>query len=79
MLPVAPWIHRTFIFDFPVSMYPNLVERIRGGSARLEDAVNQLSSHALTRRREDAWSIQEHVGHLWDIEPLMYGRLERFH
>src|SRR5205814_10672581 len=31
-----------------------------------------------TARREEAWSIQEHVGHLIDLEELHEGRLEDY-
>jgi uncharacterized damage-inducible protein DinB len=32
----------------------------------------------LTRRDGDKWSIQEHVGHLLDLEPLGMRRLDEF-
>lgn len=33
------WFDRKFTFDLPASMYPNVVERLRGTPARLEDIV----------------------------------------
>ena len=78
MLEVFPWIERSFHFDFPKWMYPNLVERVRGGPARAEDAVRNVPFSLMTERQGASWSIQENIGHLLDIEPLMLGRLDDF-
>ena len=73
------WIERKFSFDFlPVWMYPNVVERVRGTPARLEDLVKSAPPESLTRREGDKWSIQEHAGHLLDLEPLGMNRLDDF-
>ncbi len=45
---------------------------------RLEELVRGLSRDVLTRRDDDKWSIQEHAGHLWDVEALWDGRLDDF-
>lgn len=76
MLQVSPWIDRKFHFDQPKWMFPNLVERIRGGPARAEDAVRDVPAFLLPERHGTSWSIQENIGHLLDIEPLMSGRLD---
>ncbi len=76
MLSVSPWIERAFCFDSAKSMYPNLVERVRGGPARVEDTVKDVPATLRTQRIGAGWSIQENVGHLLDIEPLMAGRLD---
>jgi hypothetical protein len=73
-----PWTERRFNFDFPVSLFPDVIERVRGTPARVEDRVRGLSPDTLTRREGDAWSIQENVGHLLDLEPLDAGRLEDY-
>ncbi|WP_114208510.1 DinB family protein [Acidisarcina polymorpha] len=78
MLKVFPWIERSFQFDSPRWMYPNLVERIRGGPARVEDAARDVPLSLMTKREGTSWSIQENIGHLLDIEPLMLGRLDDF-
>ncbi len=44
--------------------------------ARLEERVRGWSSETLIRRSADACSIQEHVGHLGDLEPLWATRLD---
>ncbi len=77
-MDVPRWTDRHFQFDLPESFFPVVVERLRGTPARIEDKVRHLSSAALTRRDGDAWSIQEHVGHLLDLDDLHSGRLDDF-
>jgi hypothetical protein len=62
----------------PVDMYLPVVDRVRGVPARLEELTRGVPPGALTRRDGESWSIQEHVGHLLDLEPLGDGRLDDF-
>jgi len=78
MVERTEWIKRQFSFGLPVGMYPNVLERVRGTPARLEDLVRGLSREVLTRRDDDKWSIQEQAGHLLDLEPLGMNRLDDF-
>jgi uncharacterized damage-inducible protein DinB len=73
-----PWIQRKFSFDLPVSLFPNVLERLRGTPARIEDRIRTLSAETLTKRDGDAWSIQENIGHLIEVEALWHGRLDDF-
>jgi len=70
------WFKREFAFDLPAEAFPNIVERLRGTPARLEDRVGSLPGKILTKREGETWSIQENVGHLLDVEPLWSGRVE---
>ncbi len=72
------WFKRKFSFDFPLEMFPNVVERLRGTPARLEELTRGLSREDLTRRAGDKWSIQEQAGHLLDLEELGMRRLDDF-
>jgi len=72
------WTDRTFRFDLPVGMLPVVIERLRGAAPRIEDKVRGLSPEVLTRREGDAWSIQEHIGHLLDLDELHLGRLDDY-
>ena len=72
------WIKRQFTFELPLGMYPNVVERVRGTPARLEDLTRGLTTEILTQREGDKWSIQEHAGHLLDVEELGMNRLDDF-
>jgi len=56
-------------------MFPNIVERLRGTPARLEERLHNLPQSVLTKRWENSWSIQENAGHLSDLEPLWLGRV----
>jgi len=73
-----PWFERKFSLDLPLWMYPNIVERLRGTPARLEELVSGLDREILIRQDGDEWSIQENAGHLWDLEALWLGRLDDF-
>ncbi len=72
------WFERTFEFTLPVSRFPNIVERLRGTPARVEERTRGLAPEVLTVRRGDAWSIQEQAGHLLDLEMLWLVRVEEF-
>ncbi|MFY9822853.1 MAG: DinB family protein [Thermoanaerobaculia bacterium] len=72
------WTDRHFAFDLPEALFPVVVERLRGTPARIEDKVRSLPASRLTRREGEAWSIQEHIGHLLDLDELHAGRLDDF-
>ena len=72
------WTERRFDFNFPTSLFPEMIERIRGTPARLEDHVKGLSGDILTRRDEQRWSIQENAGHLLDLESLVRQRVDEY-
>jgi len=74
----TPWIERGFAFDLPVSMFPNILERLRGTPARVEDRLRDLPPEILKRRPAGGWSIQETIGHLVLVEGLWLGRLDDF-
>ena len=72
------WTERTFQFDFPVEVFPEVIERVRGTPARLEDRLGSLSPDILTRRDGERWSMQENAGHLLDLESLGNQRLDEY-
>ncbi|MEZ4670557.1 MAG: DinB family protein [Anaerolineae bacterium] len=78
MILEFPWFERQFDFVQPVWMFPNILERLRGTPARLEECVAGLSSELRTRWIGEEWSIQENAGHLLDMEALWLGRLDDF-
>lgn len=78
MVPVLNWFERQFTFDLPVGLYPNIVERLRGTPARLTDRLIGLPREMLIQRDGDDWSIQEHAGHLLDLDELDKARLADF-
>ena len=78
MSQVPLWFERKFEFNFPVEQFPSLCARLIGMPARLEDLVGAVSHQSLIAKPESAWSAQEHVGHLLDMEPLWLARVEDF-
>ena len=76
-MPKWPWIERTFSFGYPVTKFPDILERVRGTPTRIEDRVAGLPSEALTRRAGKGWSIQENIGHLLDLGYLPLTRVEQ--
>jgi uncharacterized damage-inducible protein DinB len=78
MIKKTPWLERKFSFDFPVSHFPVIAERLRGTPARIEDMVKNISDTQLRVKKENGWSIKEHIGHLNDLEELHERRLQEY-
>jgi uncharacterized damage-inducible protein DinB len=78
MIQQHRWFERRFDFALTDAMFPALVERLRGTPVRLRDRTGTLPPEMLTSRIGKDWSLQEHVGHLGDLEPLWLGRLDDF-
>lgn len=72
------WLNRKFDFVLPVEMFPNVLERLRGTPSRLEEKLAGLSREVLTHKSNDKWSLQEQVGHLFDVEALWHGRIDDY-
>jgi uncharacterized damage-inducible protein DinB len=70
------WFDRRFNFDLPLWMAPNVLERLRGTPVRLEERLAVIPAPRLIQRAGDAWSVQEHAGHLGDLEPHWWTRLD---
>ena len=70
------WFNRQFELGLPPEAIPEIIERLRGTPARLEERLQGPSPHVLIERYEGKWSIQENAGHLLDLEPLWAGRLD---
>jgi len=72
------WIERSFNFNFPAGLFPALAERITGTPVRLEEILSGLDKETLTKKEGASWSIQEHAGHLIDVDKLHDKRLKQF-
>jgi uncharacterized damage-inducible protein DinB len=72
------WFARKFNLGLPVSAFPPILARLRSLPDRIDRAVRHAPADRLTVRVNDAWSIQENVGHLLDLESLWEQRLEDF-
>lgn len=78
MTQLARWFERKFEFSFPVELFPNVIIRLRGTPARLEELLRNRPREVLIRKPQEKWSAQEHAGHLLDLEPLWLARVEDF-
>lgn len=70
------WTGRTFAFDYPVERIGVFLSRVRGAGSRIRAATRGLTPAQLAARQGDRWSIQEHVGHLFDLDGLHLRRIE---
>lgn len=78
MPEITPWFTRSFPFPISAKLIPNLASRLRGTPARLEELLRGIAPEPMTAKPNGSWSIQEHVGHLGDIEPLWLLRVEDY-
>lgn len=78
MSQVPIWFERKFEFSFPVEQLPNLLARLRGTSARLDETLRGRSREILVAKPPEKWSAQEHAGHLLDLEPLWLARVDDY-
>ncbi|HEV8367474.1 MAG TPA: DinB family protein [Pyrinomonadaceae bacterium] len=72
------WTERKFDFSFPTGIYPEIIERMRGTPARLEEHCRSVPADVLTFRDEGRWSMQENAGHLLDLESLVDQRIDEY-
>ena len=70
------WFKRQFPVIEDNGILPLIIERLSGTPARMEEIISQFKPDLLTRRIGEKWTIKEEAGHLSDMEPLWYGRLE---
>jgi uncharacterized damage-inducible protein DinB len=78
MNSVPLWFERKFDFTLPAQQYPNLHIRLWGSPARLEEMLRGTSREVLIEKPGRKWSVQEHAGHLADLEPLWMDRVNDF-
>lgn len=72
------WFDRKFDPGLPASAFPPILGRLRSLPDRLERAVRNVPGERVRLRVNEAWSIQENVGHLLDLESLLEQRLDDF-
>lgn len=77
-MPRIKWTERRFNFDFPAGIFPEMIERLRGTPARLEDLLADLPAEELVNQADGRWSMQENAGHLLDLESLVSQRIDEY-
>lgn len=78
MVKQTKWIDRKFNFDFPLGIFPCLLERLRFTPIRAEIMINSIDDKILSNKPNGKWSVKEHIGHLSDVEKLWGKRIEQF-
>ena len=78
MITQTPWFERKFDFNFPVGLFPIIIERLRGTFYQLEATIKNISEEKLIIKKDGKWSAKEVIGHLCDLEELWYGRIDDF-
>jgi len=72
------WFDRRFELGLGPDAAPELLDRLGRTPERLANAVHGVPPELLTRRTDGQWSIQENVGHLFDLEALWFQRLDDY-
>lgn len=68
------WFDRKFDFNFGVEQFSDLLERLRKSSSKFLEATYKISEQDLNYKSDGKWSIKEHIGHLYILEPLWQKR-----
>ena len=53
---VPAWFERKFNFAFPVQQYPNVLVRLWGTAARLEEILRNVTREVLVGKPQEKWS-----------------------
>lgn len=76
MIEIQPWFERSFETSIDSGRFHGLFERLDGTSARIKSRFGNLPFAHLTNKPDGKWSVLENIGHLFDLEPLWFKRLE---
>jgi len=71
-MPRLRWFDRRFDFSFPSELHPELLERLRGTPLRVAERVAHFTPEEQRRRPAAGWSVQEHAGHLSDLDHILF-------
>ncbi len=72
------WFQREFNQALDPETLPNILERLSGTPARIEEKTQSIDASYYDLKLEDKWSIKENIGHLSDLELLWMARIEDF-
>jgi uncharacterized damage-inducible protein DinB len=75
---VKRWFDRTFEPGLPASEASKLLERLRAAPDRVASLLEQTPGAIRIYKLDGRWSVQEHAGHLVDLEDLWARRLDDF-
>ncbi|MGQ0827807.1 MAG: DinB family protein [Bacteroidota bacterium] len=72
------WTSREFDFNFPSENFLSIIKQLQSTAEKIKTITQGLSKNILTQKIDNAWSIQEHIGHLIDLDELHDGRINDF-
>lgn len=78
MVTQIKWVNLSFDNKIPSGKFPAIIERLAGTPSRLDEKLQNAPFLILTQPYNNGWSIQEHAGHLVDLEELIINRLDDF-
>ena len=78
MITQTPWFERKFDFNFPIGLWPIILERLRGTVFQLKAAIKNIPEEQLIIKKDGKWSVKEVIGHLYDLEELWHGRIDDY-
>jgi uncharacterized damage-inducible protein DinB len=67
------WFDRIFPPQQDVGVFPCIMERLEGTTARLTNKIESIKNDSPVSR-DGKWSIKKEIGHLIDLEPLWLAR-----
>lgn len=70
------WFDRVFPAIEDNGLLPGIIERLEGTPVRLAGKVGNLTGSG-SEFPGDKWSLKKEIGHLADLEPLWYERLNQ--
>lgn len=70
------WFDRVFLAIEDNGLLPGIIERLEGTPARIAEKVRDLPD-SRPELPGDKWSVKKEIGHLTDLDPLWYERLNQ--
>lgn len=77
-MPKSKWVEKKFVFDLSQEKFSFILNRLTETPDKIEQLVYSVSPEILKRKINNKWSIQEHIGHIIDLEELHEGRIDDF-
>ena len=77
MSEIQKWFDRKFDLSFPVALYPNILVRLRGTPARLEELVGPIPARRSLASKMGRGQFRETWAPV-GLEPLWLSRLDDF-
>lgn len=68
------WFDRKFDFNFGMEQFSDLLERLEKSASKFIEITSEISNEDLNFKPDGTWSIKEHIGHLYILEPLWQKR-----